>query len=95
MSSSTRPSLDQSGQTLFEYVLLLLTVVGSFLLVQRGLKTFDLQKKLMTPLSEEFAMSYKYGHPKAKGLDEGKVQNHPRLQCSNNCDRLFINPRAL
>jgi hypothetical protein len=35
-------------------------------------------EKLMLPVSGEFARIYQYGHPKAKGFEDGSPEWHPR-----------------
>jgi hypothetical protein len=75
-----------------EYVLMLAAVVGFYFLIAQGLKRANLPGKLMGPLREDFAFAYKYGHPKARGFDEGDPVYHPRVPASGNF-RIFINPR--
>jgi hypothetical protein len=46
----------------------------------------------MGPIVGSYANVYKYGHPRAKGFDEGTPENHPRAVTDGRV-RLFINPR--
>lgn len=84
---------DQSGQAVTEYILLLSIVVAAFLLLSKGITDVGLSGKLLTPVKEDFANTYRYGHPKAKGFEDGGPLNHPRAYTggSNNNFRLFIN----
>lgn len=72
----------QSGQGLTEYVLLLAVVAGmGKLLISQMPK---LLKSLEAPLKSEFALTYKYGDPKACGYEGdpqpcgGTPERHPR-----------------
>ncbi len=86
---------NQSGQAMVEYILLLLVVVGGFLVLSKGMERMGVTQVLTTPITQNFAMAYKYGHPKAKGFDEGTPENHPRISGAGggNNFRMFINPR--
>jgi len=85
--------LDQQGQTIVEYILLLSLVVSMFMLMFSFISDGQFARKLTRPIREEFAMVYKYGHPKAKGYDEGTPKNHPRARdAGSNNFRMFINP---
>lgn len=87
-----RPSLDQSGQATTEYVLLLLIVVGAYAMIFNWFNEYGLADRLASPLTTTYARVFKYGHPEAKGFDEGTPENHPRILI-NNKTRMFINPR--
>lgn len=84
---------NERGQAVTEYILLLSIIVAAFMLLSKGLTDIGLSKKLLTPVKEDFARAYRYGHPKAKGFDDGGPENHPRAYTggSNNNFRLFIN----
>ena len=82
---------DESGQAIFEYVLLLSVIVGLTLIAFRWVNQFGFAEKLAAPLTGSYANVYKYGHPKAKGPDEGGPEYHPALPMNEN--RFFINPK--
>jgi Flp pilus assembly pilin Flp len=87
---------EERGQTTVEYILLLAAIVSFFLIIGRGLKGRDLTKALTKPLTEDFAFAYKYGHPKARGYDEGAPRMHPRAGAGEDPSnfRIFISPRT-
>jgi hypothetical protein len=86
-------SRDRSGQATIEYILLVATVVSFYLLVSRILGDLGISRAITRPMSEQYARSYRYGHPKAKGPDDGGPDLHPRFQGGNNF-RIFINPET-
>jgi Flp pilus assembly pilin Flp len=79
---------DESGQAVIEYVLLISIIVSAFVLISRGLVNLGFADKLTAPIKGEFARIYQYGHPKAKGHEDGGPEFHPRAN-----GRVFINPR--
>lgn len=82
---------NEEGQTVVEYILLLSIVVALFATASAGLRKMGLTKMLLNPLQQQFAKTYQYGHPKAKGLDDGGPEYHPRLvQGGNNNFRIFV-----
>lgn len=81
----------ESGQATLEYVLLLTIVVSFFMIVSQGLERLGLADKLLKPITQDFAYAYKYGHPDARGYDEGDPKMHPRIDTKGNF-RIFINP---
>jgi hypothetical protein len=85
-----RPRRD-SGQATIEYVLLIATVVSFYLIVLRGLGRIGVSSRVAGPITGEFARAYRYGHPKAKGPDDGGPDLHPRFLGGNNF-RIFLNP---
>lgn len=66
----------QSGQSLLEYVFLLLVVVAaSSLIYGRFGHTLDI---LESPLTKDFPFTYRYGDPQARGPDDGgEPTRHP------------------
>jgi hypothetical protein len=88
-----RGSRGQRGQAITEYILLLTVILIIFLGVLRVLKEQDIFASVAEPVNGDFASAYKYGHPKAKGYDEGKPINHPRIEDAENF-RLYLNPRT-
>ncbi len=85
---------DEGGQGLIEYVLLLSLVVSFYLLVASGLNRIGLAKKLMSPITTTFAAAYQFGHPQAKGFDNGGPVYHPRAEKGEKSFRIFLNPEA-
>ena len=80
-----------SGQAVIEYVLLLAASVSFYFIVVGGITRIWLGARLMRPLTQDFARTYRYGLPNAKGYDDGGPEHHPRAFGGNNF-RLFINP---
>lgn len=70
---------NERGQGVTEYIILLGVVVGAFVLVQKGLQAMNFAGMLTAPITHNFAMAYKYGHPQAQGYDEGQPAKHPRV----------------
>jgi Flp pilus assembly pilin Flp len=86
------PVRGESGQAAVEYILILSVIVSFYMALLTVIDKADLGTKLAGPVVGTFAMTYKYGNPKAKGLDEGTPVNHPRMVIDGKV-RLFINPR--
>lgn len=85
---------NEEGQGLTEYILLLAIVASGYLLLVKGMSRIGLAQKLMTPLTQDFASAYRYGHPKAKGFDDpGGPEKHPRIEGGKDGFRIFINPK--
>ncbi len=84
---------NERGQATTEYILLLLTVIGAYMVIFKWMNDFKLADTLAKPLTDSYAKVYKYGHPKGKGYDEGTPENHPRAVI-NGQTRMFINPRS-
>jgi hypothetical protein len=83
----------ESGQSTLEYILLLATIATGIAFVSSRLTGMDLASRLGKPLNDNFAHTYKYGHPKALGYDDGGPTFHPRAtDKGNNNFRIFINP---
>jgi Flp pilus assembly pilin Flp len=83
---------DELGQTTIEYVLILTIIVSFYMALMTVIDKARLAERLAGPIVGSYANTYKYGHPKAKGFDEGTPENHPRAVINGNV-RLFINPR--
>ncbi len=81
----------ESGQAIVEYILLLAVIVMVFLAIGRGLGKIGVVGQLSKPLQQDFARTYQYGHPKAKGFDDGGPEYHPRAVVGGKT-RVFINP---
>jgi hypothetical protein len=84
---------NNQGQAITEYILMVAIVVGSYLIIANGIAKMGLAQKIMANLLGPFAAAYRYGHPLAKGYDDGGPVNHPRAVGGENNFRLFFNPR--
>jgi hypothetical protein len=84
---------DESGQAAIEYVLILGIIVSFYMALMTVIDKANLAERLAGPIVSSYAMTYKYGNPKAKGFDEGTPENHPRVVIDGKV-RLFINPRG-
>ncbi len=89
----TRSRRSQRGQAVTEYILLVTVILLIYLGVVRVLKQSNILATVTDPVKGDFASAYKYGHPKAKGFDEGRPINHPRIEDPQNF-RLYLNPRG-
>jgi hypothetical protein len=78
----------ESGQSAVEYVLLLAMVFGTFLFAMRGIQDRGFFKKLVSPLTKDFAFAYRYGHKDARGESDGGPVN----LILGGGSRVFINP---
>ena len=88
------PAHGESGQTTFEYILILTVVVAAYLIISKGLAAVGVGSALLSPIQKDFANAYKNGHPKALGLDDsGGPFKHPRATGPQSF-RIFINPDA-
>lgn len=73
-----------SGQSLVEYVMLMVVVVGMAKLLTSQLPSF--LKKIEGPFKDQFARTYKYGDPQACGYEgdppvcSGTPERHPRYK---------------
>ena len=85
------PRLDESGQSVVEYVLILSIIVGFYMGLIQVIDKARLAERLAGPVVGSFAKTYKYGHPLAKGYDDGTPEKHPRASGDGKI-RLFINP---
>jgi len=68
----------EQGQGTIEYILILAAIATFALVISKGLKKFDLARRLSAPLTEDFRYAYQYGHPKSRGYDDGGPKKHPR-----------------
>ena len=72
-----------SGQSLVEYVMLMVVIAGMAKLLTSQLP--GLLKKIEGPFKDQFARTYKYGDPKACGFEgdppacSGTPERHPRF----------------
>ncbi len=84
----------EGGQATVEYILLLAVVVGFYMAASAGLNRLKLGERIMAPLVGPFSAAYRYGHPKAKGFDDGGPKNHPRAEGGDGNFRIFLNPKV-
>lgn len=87
---------NQSGQAVMEYVLLLTVVSLMYLFASSYLRGSAVGKSISNPIQKDFAFAYRYGHPKARGLDDPDGPKlHPRISSSYAAGnfRLYINPK--
>lgn len=87
-------SLNQKGQAITEYILLLVIISGLFLAAIKGIKKLDLESKFKKQISKDFAHAYQYGHPLATGWEDPEgPQMHPRYPGPNGVNfRIILNP---
>ncbi|MGZ3649642.1 MAG: hypothetical protein ACXVB9_18970 [Bdellovibrionota bacterium] len=75
---------NQRGQSVMEYMLVLMVVVGAILLVMSLLKKSNFfYKKVTEPLVKTITYNYKYGDPSAQGWDEGSPKLHIQISRPN------------
>ncbi|MGK5086264.1 hypothetical protein WDW86_01795 [Bdellovibrionota bacterium FG-2] len=89
---------DEAGQATVEYILLLSVIVTFFILLAQGISQMGLAEKLARPIQKEFKAAYRYGHPKAKGEEEGGYEHHPRAREGGKDKenfRIFLNPKEI
>lgn|GEM_PF-802604 len=77
------------GQGVTEYILLLAVISTAFALLSNGLNKMGVADKMTNMLLGPFAATYRYGHSKAKGYDDGGPSMHPMASGGNNF-RIFI-----
>ena len=83
-----------AGQATVEYIMILSVVVALFAVLAMFMKSVGIENKFLKGVRENFARTYQYGHPKAKGFDDGGPEMHPRVNAQGNF-RIFINPRRI
>ncbi len=83
----------KSGQAIVEYILLLSIIVSVFTLVMQSLSQSGAMKSMKKPLEKDFVFTYRYGHPEARGQEDGGPKYIPSLvDPSGQNFRIFINP---
>ena len=83
--------MDKVGQAVTEYILLLAILVSVYTALLNGLMDSGAIDALKKPLEKTFAYTYRYGHPDARGQDDGGPTGIPQHHDSANF-RIFINP---
>ena len=75
-----------------EYILLLAIVISLYAMILEKLGSsaaFDNMKK---PLTQDYAFTYRYGHPQARGQNDGGPKFIPQQHDDEQNFRIFINP---
>lgn len=80
-----------NGQATTEYILMLSIVVSFYFLLTAGLSRLGLDQALLKIFTGSYYAVYRYGHPKAKGYDDGGPIYHPMAQTGENSFRIFLN----
>jgi hypothetical protein len=81
--------VNRSGQALAEYVMLLAIVVLIYSAVIKKLGSGQAFVALKKPFEEQYRYTYRFGHPDARGADEGDPKLIPQY---SDGFRIFINP---
>lgn len=82
---------NQAGQAITEYILLLAILVSIYTLLMNGLLNSGAVDALKKPLEKDFKYTYQYGHPEARGQNDGGPKSIPQHHDAANF-RIFINP---
>ena len=82
----------ESGQAVVEYILLLAIVVGLYSFVLNKIAQSNAITAMKGPFTKDLTYTYRYGHPKARGQDDGGPLYIPQQHDSQNDFRIFINP---
>lgn len=84
---------NESGQAVFEYIIMLVIIAISFFWIYSQFKKSKLDAGINRLITEQYRAAYQYGHPKAKmeGDDPGSAQYHPWIRGEKG-DRAFLNP---
>jgi len=83
--------VNRSGQALAEYIILLAIVVLLYTAVIKSFGSGPAFDGLRKPFVETYAKTYRYGHPDARGQDDGGPKLIPQHHDPENF-RIFINP---
>lgn len=81
----------ESGQAVVEYVLLLAMVVSLYGMILGKLSETNALQKMKAPFEKEYKYTYEYGHPEARGQEDGGPLYIPQHHDQTNF-RIFINP---
>ena len=82
----------QSGQAVLEYILLLAIIVFLYSLVLNSLSGSNGFENMKKPLTKDFKYTYQYGHPEARGQEDGGPKFIPQHHDGAQNFRIFINP---
>ncbi len=80
---------NQEGQAITEYILLLAVVTSVAAIILGSFKKLGLADTLASPIKNNFARSYQYGHPEALGYEDGGPKFHPRAVEGGTNFRIF------
>ncbi len=80
-----------SGQAITEYILLLAILVSFYTALVNGLLNSGALTALKKPLEKDFKFTYQFGHPEARGQNDGGPKYIPQHHDPENF-RIFINP---
>ena len=80
------------GQAVLEYILLLAIVVSLFGFVLNLLSGTNMMTNLKKPLEQTFTYTYRYGHPDARGQENGGPKYIPQYHDLDQNFRIFVNP---
>ena len=80
-----------SGQAITEYILLLAILVSLYTAFINGLMNSGALAALKKPLEKDFKYTYQFGHPEARGQNDGGPTKIPQHSDPANF-RIFINP---
>ena len=83
---------NQNGQAVTEYILLLAILVSLFTLIMNTLMQSSVLDMLKAPLEKGYKYTYQYGHPDARGQDNGGPKYIPQQHDLSQNFRIFINP---
>ena len=81
----------EAGQAVVEYILLLAIIISIYSLLVNVISDSDAFANMKKPLEKDFAYTYRYGHPKARGQEDGGPKYIPQYDGGENF-RIFINP---
>lgn len=89
---SRRRRKSESGQATTEYIILVAIIALAVISVKQALYRANVADRMMGNRSAvtQYQAAYKYGHPKAKGFDEGAPEHHPRFDTGGTNFRIFI-----
>lgn len=81
-----------SGQAVLEYILLLSIVISLYTAMLGLLSKSNVMLALKKPLEKDFKFTYQYGHPKARGQNDGGGPLYIPQHHEDQNFRIFINP---
>jgi hypothetical protein len=83
--------MNRSGQAITEYVILLAIVVLIYTALLKSLGGSSSFAAFKKPFVEQYKYTYRYGHPDARGQDDGDPALIPQYS-DRESFRIFINP---
>ncbi len=82
----------ESGQSLVEYILLLMIVVSAYTAIMKLLGNTPVLTALKKPFTQDYKYTYDYGHADARGQSDGGPIYIPQCSAADQNFRIFINP---